>query len=439
MTTLRNTVLASVFALWGMGAAAQTPAENSARIFRTEVTPYANREDAVARRTSAEHVLKFEPATTNAPVGGEIVHRVEIPLKWHSGDIYLHLENIPSAYILEVNGHRVARIEDMAAAADFRITRYITDAENEFRLRFVDAGAKALSQNLPEGKPFAGSRLYAQDHRAIVDYEAEIVPDPEGRNFGILHINAVVRNAYTTNEPLRVHFDLYDPAGKLVDHNNLTQVIPAGATDTIRFSTHVYGAYKYKWTARKTNPGLYKAMLFINRQGTYKEYMPFNLGFGKTEWVDGKLTRFGEELVLKKTVLNATDQKTTILKLKSLRKQGFNTITPDYPQPEWFYAACDELGLYVIDQADIRLDEKREDRSVGGTPSNDPKLVEEFAERVKAMYYRSRNHVSVIAYSLGAPSGNGYNMYKAYEWLKSVEKSRPVIYSDADGEWNSDL
>jgi beta-galactosidase len=30
-------------------------------------------------------------------------------------------------------------------------------------------------------------------------------------------------------------------------------------------------------------------------------------------------------------------------------------------------------------------------------------------------------------------------MYKAYEWLKSVEKSRPVICADADGEWNSDL
>ena len=29
--------------------------------------------------------------------------------------------------------------------------------------------------------------------------------------------------------------------------------------------------------------------------------------------------------------------------------------------------------------------------------------------------------------------------YKAYQWLKSVEKSRPVIYSDTDGEWNSDL
>ena len=55
------------------------------------------------------------------------------------------------------------------------------------------------------------------------------------------------------------------------------------------------------------------------------------------------------------------------------------------------------------------------------------------------MYYRSRNHSCVIAFALGGESGNGYNMYKAYEWLKSVEKSRPGICADADGEWNSDL
>ena len=45
----------------------------------------------------------------------------------------------------------------------------------------------------------------------------------------------------------------------------------------------------------------------------------------------------------------------------------------------------------------------------------------------------------MVAYDLGSPSGNGYNMYKAYEWLRSVEPSRPVIYGDADGEWNTDL
>ena len=76
---------------------------------------------------------------------------------------------------------------------------------------------------------------------------------------------------------------------------------------------------------------------------------------------------------------------------------------------------------------------------MGGTPSNDPSLADEYLERVKAMYYRSRNFTCVIAYALGNPSGNGYNMYKAYEWLKSVETARPVIYADADGEWNTDL
>ena len=140
-----------------------------------------------------------------------------------------------------------------------------------------------------------------------------------------------------------------------------------------------------------------------------------------------------------KPAVSDADRKTTLAELKALKAKGNNTICPDYPQPGWFYDLCDELGLYVIDCANINAPEKRDDRKVGGTPSNDPSLADEYLERVKAMYYRSRNFTCVIAYSLGGPSGNGYNMYKAYQWLKSVEKSRPVIYSDTDGEWNSDL
>jgi beta-galactosidase len=56
------------------------------------------------------------------------------------------------------------------------------------------------------------------------------------------------------------------------------------------------------------------------------------------------------------------------------------------------------------------------------------------------MYYRTRNHSCIIAYALGGDAaGNGYNMYKAYEWLKSVENERAVICTSADGEWNSDI
>lgn len=432
MTQLKRALLIPIFAL----ALSTAGAQNPGRIFRTEVIPYANREAANRRdRADSEHKIAFRPEQSPRAAS----QTLELPLKWYSGDVYLHLENIPSAYRLLINGQQAATVEDHAAGADFRITRALHNGANEIRLEYIAAGDNALSRNLPAGREFDNCYLYSQDHRAVMDYEAEIIPDPEGRNFGIMRINAVVRNAYTTDEPLRVHFDLYDPTGKLVDHNNITKTIPAGATDTVRFETFVYGAYKHKWTASRTAPGLYRAMLFVNREGTYKEYMPFNLGFGRTEFADGRITRFGEELTLRKAACNAADPKTTEARLKALKKQGFNTITPDCPQPEWFYTLCDRLGLYVIDQADISLPEKRDDRRVGGTPANDPRLADEFVERVKAMYYRSRNHVCVIAYSLGAPSGNGYNMYKAYEWLKSVERFRPVIYADADGEWNTDL
>ena len=181
-------------------------------------------------------------------------------------------------------------------------------------------------------------------------------------------------------------------------------------------------------------------MLFTRRNGVYKEYMPLKIGFGKTELVDGRIMRLGKELKLEKARYNAAaDRKTALAELRALKAKGKNTVCPDYPQPAWFYELCDELGLYVIDQANINAPEHSGDRTVGGTPSNDPKFADEYLERVKAMYYRSRNFTCVVAYSLGGPSGNGYNMYKAYQWLKSVEKSRPVIYADADGEWNTDL
>lgn len=121
------------------------------------------------------------------------------------------------------------------------------------------------------------------------------------------------------------------------------------------------------------------------------------------------------------------------------QEKGINTIWPNAPQPYWFYNLCDELGLFVIDQANINAPEKRDDRTTGGTPSNDPRLADEYLERVRNMYYRSRNHTCIIGFALGGESGNGYNMYKAYQWLKSVEPSRPVICIDADGEWNTDL
>ncbi|MBQ5638561.1 MAG: hypothetical protein IIV06_05865, partial [Alistipes sp.] len=201
----------------------------------------------------------------------------------------------------------------------------------------------------------------------------------------------------------------------------------------------IYNSNPNRWSP--SNPKLYDLTLYIKLSGILREYIPLKVGFVDYGYNEaGEITAFGKPLTLKKERYNAAkDKATTEREIKALKQRGINCLMPEYPQPDWYYDICDRVGIYVIDCAAISAPQKRTDRTVGGTPSNDPKMVDEYIERVKAMYYRSRNFTCVVAFSLGNPSGNGYAMQKAYEWLKGVEKFRPVIYEDAAGEWNSDL
>ena len=446
---MKRTILTAALAACTLSAAAQIMEERNpvpmaaggGRVYRTEVVPYDARHDAEARnREAGGYWMAFKPEVAAAGDAISVVGQtVDIPYVWTDGDVYLHLENTRSAYTLWVNDQLVAEVEDSATPAEFCLTPYIRQGKNSLKLILRNAAAEQLNAIPAKRKPFENSYLYYQNKRAIGDFEIALVPDST-RRFGILDLAIVVRNAYNYEEPVTVGYDIYSPQGKLLDFNMTEITIPGRSTDTVRFSPFIYHTYENKWEAGSKTPPLYKVMLFTRRNGVYKEYMPLKIGFGKTELVDGRIMRLGKELKPVKAEYNAAaDRKTTLAELKALKAKGKNTICPDYPQPAWFYELCDSLGLYVIDRANINAPERSGDRTVGGTPSNDPKLVGDYLERVKAMYYRSRNFTCVIAYELGGPSGNGYNMYKAYQWLKSVEKSRPVIYSDTDGEWNSDL
>ncbi len=86
----------------------------------------------------------------------------------------------------------------------------------------------------------------------------------------------------------------------------------------------------------------------------------------------------------------------------------------------------------------MECDPRGGDRTPGGTAANDPSLLARFIDRQQAMYYRNRGRANVVGWSIGAASGNGYNMYKSYQWLKDADTRRSVVYEGAEGEWNTD-
>ncbi|MFI3286675.1 MAG: glycoside hydrolase family 2 TIM barrel-domain containing protein [Rikenellaceae bacterium] len=425
-------------------------------VSRTEFSTYSLRKDAASRTHSqGDNYIEFAPSLM---LNGELLEAAEqsfsMPQSWVDTSIYLHLECVGSGYTLFINGRQVVVCDDSFTPRDYDISQFVRVGDNVITLVTHTSNYSMLEESLVHAKrkPFEGSYIFTQNKLKILDYSLSLTQHTEGQH-GQLFIDVIVENRFNFEETIDVGFDIYAPDGKLLDFSSTQVAVAGNSIDTIRFAPHLYGAEKQRWNpsaqktmwvggrsvVRYTDQPLYSVMLFTKRNRVNSDYIPFEVGFILPEYSDGTLSSFETQIDLRSTPYRAVGgAEQSEKELRELKQQGFNTIIPDYPQPLWFYYLCDKLGLYVIDQAAISAPTAADQRAVGGTPSNNPELVSQYLDRVQSMYFRTRNFSCVVGYSLGHDSGNGYNMYKAYQWLKGVAGERPVIYSGAKEEWNSD-
>ncbi len=431
-----------LFLILALGLCAPLMAQPSGRIFRSEFLPYDTREGADKRnREAIANYRSFSPTLIADDQGVTGMGQLfDVPSSWSDSFVYLHLENVGEAYTLWINGAVVAKVEDPLTPADFEIADFLYHGPNLILVEQRASRTPTL-QNAPSTEPnrsFANSYLFCQERRSIWDYEVALIPDST-RQFGVLELDIVLQNGFNYEEPVTVGYDIYDPKGKLLEYSVQEVKVAGQSRDTLRLQPYIYHTNNNRWGEKGAAP-LYRLTLYTKRDGVFKEYIPLRIGFEDTHLEEGQIVRFDQPLKLTESTFNvAADVTTTRKQLQVLKKQGVNTLRPDHPQPLWFYDLCDELGLMVIERANIHAPEQRDNRRVGGTPSNDPTLTDEYLTRIEAMYRRTKNHPCVIGFALSGEAGNGYNMYKAYQWLKAVETERPVIIPDAAGEWNSDL
>ena len=415
---------------------------NAQQVYRNEFSVFYLREAALKNDHSrTEHHIRFAPKSIEAVGKVEIVgQNVNMPTAWSDYNVYLHIQNTIKAYDLVVNEQLVASVEDSYTPADFLLSPYLRQGDNEILLllrrseviNFHDSAQSNLVEQ------FSGSYLFAQHRKHIFDYDARIVQSANEKTLS-LELDIAVRNDFNFEEPVLVGYDIYSPENKLIDYAVREFAVAGRSIDTLRIRTSLGEESRFLWSDK--SPKLYRLTLYTKRDGKPREYISFRLGAGTTTFADGKILRNGKPITVRSARYNARTTYTDALaEIKALKANGINTLLPDNPQPEWFYDICDGLGMYVIERANINHTEESQNRKIGGTPSNNPELLGEYLARVKSMYYRTRNHSCIIAYSLGGDqAGNGYNMYKAYQWLKGVEKMRPIICTSADGEWNTDI
>lgn len=115
-----------------------------------------------------------------------------------------------------------------------------------------------------------------------------------------------------------------------------------------------------------------------------------------------------------------------LAELALLKRHNINAIrTSHYPNDPELLDLCDELGLYVVDEADI------ETHAFASTLVHDPLYLPEIMLRVSRMVRRDRGHPSVIIWSLGNESGYGAAHDAAAAWVRGYDPTRPVQYEGA--------
>lgn len=413
----------------------------SARVYRSEFVPFDTREGALSGDSAAfGHYIPYRPQPAGMVDRTETVSaHVDIPTSWSDYDVYLHVENTIKAYDVAVNGRVVASVEDAYTPADFLLSPYLRQGGNDISLLLRRSAVPELSDGAVGNlcAQFDGCCLFAQYRAHIFDYDVRILPDSTGRN-ALLALDVITSNSFLSPQKMDICYDIYSPDGKLLDYGMHEVTVPGRSRDTLRMTRNLGEASRFLWGGGKAP--LYRMMLFVRRDGRPREYIPFRVGMGESSFADGAILRNGHTLAPKAVRYNArSTRREAERELRDMKRAGRTLVIPDNPQPRWFYDICDSLGIDVIERANINPAVADGVRSASGNPSNNPALAGEYLERVKGMYYRTRNHSCIVGYALGGDNvGNGYNLYKAYEWFRSTGDTRAAICPDAGGEWNTD-
>jgi beta-galactosidase len=187
-----------------------------------------------------------------------------------------------------------------------------------------------------------------------------------------------------------------------------------------------------KWTAE--TPHLYRCVVSLQDElGNTVDVEGYDIGFRKVEIIQGQLCVNGKPLMIRGVNRHehhpenghAVSESDMMIDIKLMKQNNFNAVrTAHYPNHPRWYELCDELGLYVVDEANIET----HGMYPMGRLASDPQWAGAFMSRYTQMVERDKNHASIIIWSLGNECGHGANHDAMYGWSKSFDPSRPVQY-----------
>jgi beta-galactosidase len=200
-----------------------------------------------------------------------------------------------------------------------------------------------------------------------------------------------------------------------------------------RMERALYGKVEgaHLWSSEQ--PTLYTVVVqLISPEGRVTEQTRQRIGFRKIEIADKELLINGRAVLIKgvnrhehdDTRGKALTREGMIRDIELMKQFNFNAVRcSHYPNDLDWYALCDAYGIYVLDEANV------ESHGFMQHVTKLPGYAATILDRCMRMVQRSRNHPSVIGWSLGNESGYGAIHDAAAAWIRHADPSRPVHYA----------
>ncbi len=403
-----------------------------------------------------------------------------IPATWQTKRIVLEIGGFESVAVLFINGDEVGMAKDSHLAAEFDITNFVKKGPNTIRIKVIKWSDSTFIEDQDQWWHGGISRsitIHATDYVFIerLYLNAGLLSN---QKTGVLHLRSYINSIDNKS------FEGWNFKAKIigkpkVSRMNFTMVrttrpIWAKLTPEQRKSSqdfflgrHWDGNYseKTKQTLREiepSNPGfvefkvevpavlpwsaesptLYEVECTLsNPSGEVIEVVTLKVGFRDVRISGKDLLVNGESIIIyginrhdfnrqSGRVLSKDQMRQDLLELK---RWNFNSVrTSHYPNDPIFLELCDEIGFYVIGEANI------ESHAFQNSICDDQKFLNAFVDRVARMIQRDIHHASVIMWSLGNESGAGLNHRAAAAYARAFDSSRPLHYEGAiRGNWNA--
>lgn len=360
---------------------------------------------------------------------GSYRYTFDLPEDFNLGQLFIRFDGVESAFYLWINGKKVGYSEDSYTAAEFNLTDYLKPGKNLIAAevyRWSDGSYLEDQDFFRLSGIFRDVTLFTTPDVTIRDFFVRCGLDSQYRD-GIVDADITIHNyGKTVSEPSEIEFEI----DELLAETLPVPAIQPGKDLTVKLCRTVKSPKQ--WTAE--TPNLYEATIAYGDEGDERK---FNTGFRTVEiGALGQLLINGKETILKGVnrheahpdMGRAITRDIMIRDLEIMKSNNINTVRcSHYPnQPAW-YALCDQYGVYVIDEANC---EAHGARGTKNDISRLPSWEKAHVERNMSMVHRSKNHPSIIFWSLGNESGNGKNFDAAADAVRAYDKTRLIHYCE---------